>query len=280
MEKVRNSLKWVYKNLVFIGVAMFMVIYLRWFQLLDIGNFIIGLLYFFVPFVGSAFFTSIPAKNKYLQILLLFPYAVFLTLNIWYIKIAFPVVLDTTIANQSIYFLTYSEEPDEKVYYDYSVVKWKWGVIPETFHMPRIYRIKKFQYDKAMQVLNVVGVSDGREVLIFSEGKENSRYYDLGDQYRDYFYYPSSVCISFADNKHPCEILEYEIYQCELDNTACVPIPFRYIGRGGFTYMRFNESTNEIDFYIWPDDSDEFLVYSYSDHPRCYVEGCEILNAP
>jgi hypothetical protein len=143
-----------------------------------------------------------------------------------------------------------------------------------------MYNEKIFQYHKAMQVLNVVGVSDSEKVLIFSESKDGSRYYDLGDQYRDHLYYPSGICASIADKKHPCEIFEYTIYQCELDNTACLPIAFSYIGEGGEAYIRFNESTNEIDFYIWPDDGDKFLVYSYGDHPRCYVDGCEILASP
>ena len=57
-----------------------------------------------------------------------------------------------------------------------------------------------------------------------------------------------------------------------------------YIGEGDYAYMQFNETTNEIDLYVgyWDDEHTppELLIYSYGDHPHCYVEGCEILVSP
>ena len=70
------------------------------------------------------------------------------------------------------------------------------------------------------------------------------------------------------------------IYQCELDNTGCAPLPFQYTGEDEIAYLEFNEATQEYEFYVWPDIGDEILVYSFGDHPRCYAEGCEILGQP
>jgi hypothetical protein len=58
-----------------------------------------------------------------------------------------------------------------------------------------------------------------------------------------------------------------------------------YKGYGRFTDVEADESTNEIQI-IFKDDFDagkrefgeEILIYTYGDNPRCYVEGCEILE--
>jgi len=40
-----------------------------------------------------------------------------------------------------------------------------------------------------------------------------------------------------------------------------------------------NEETDEISAYNdWDDNPNRTLIFTYGEHPRCYVEGCEILE--
>jgi hypothetical protein len=42
--------------------------------------------------------------------------------------------------------------------------------------------------------------------------------------------------------------------------------------------LEANEASNEINIYIDEDANRDTLIYTYGEYPRCYVEGCEILE--
>lgn len=288
MEKARNVFNLIFQYFFLFSLIVLILIYVGWFRVAPIGtsfdNLILGLFPLSL-FIGSVALLLLFKKQRFLKTLILIPSTVFLALNILYVTIAAPKVMDTAIFNGSIYYLIHSHEPFDPVYEGFTLTKWKWGLIPEAIGMPGRYGIERLRYDKTMRVLNVVRVFDDVEVLVYSEGKEDSRFYDSGDRYGDHLYYPSvSKCIKEVEDYPPCEIYFYQIFQCGLDNTACIPIPFRYIGEGDYAYMQFNETTNEIDLYVgyWENGRTppELLIYSYGDAPRCYVDGCEILPSP
>ena len=80
------------------------------------------------------------------------------------------------------------------------------------------------------------------------------------------------------DNCGPaaCEIYTYTLYKCKLDYTACNPLPIYYTTDFEyFTYLEANEISNEINLF---DSYDDTLIFTWGEHPRCYVEGCEILE--
>jgi hypothetical protein len=45
-----------------------------------------------------------------------------------------------------------------------------------------------------------------------------------------------------------------------------------------FFVLEGNEETNEIEVYNDNKENGGTLIFAYGEHPRCYVEGCEILE--
>ena len=86
--------------------------------------------------------------------------------------------------------------------------------------------------------------------LEYTDGKQPRRY--IGNaQVGNHNYYVSEVCIKEADQYHNCAIDESNLYQCDLDNTSCEHLPFKYDGETIFdTNTVLNTATNEIDLYF------------------------------
>ena len=74
--------------------------------------------------------------------------------------------------------------------------------------------------------------------------------------------------------------MTYRLFECDLGHASCDPIPIMYTKDNvDFLVLEADETTKEINLYDELSDSDErILIFSYSEHPRCYVEGCEILE--
>ncbi len=120
-----------------------------------------------------------------------------------------------------------------------------------------------------------VNVVDGRDSLLYTYG-DNPRYYDQDSktQLKDHFYYLSMRCSEMAN--YICRLFTYSLYECSLNNIMCKQLPFRFEREYvAYLYLEPNEITNEINIY---NNASQTLIYSYSEHPSCYVEGCEILQ--
>jgi hypothetical protein len=68
-----------------------------------------------------------------------------------------------------------------------------------------------------------------------------------------------------------------------LDYTGCHPLPITYKGSGANTYsLTTNKETNEItlieESVEYSADGDDTIVFTYGESPRCFVEGCSIIN--
>ncbi|MEW5940022.1 MAG: hypothetical protein AB1750_10195, partial [Chloroflexota bacterium] len=158
---------------------------------------------------------------------------------------------------------------------------WKWGSIPITVHVPPSHYHVKLVYDEKMKLVSVVEKSwDDSESLLYTDSLPPRTFWeDL--EFEGKRYYLAYVCNPNPENKYDC-IATYTLYQCELDNTSCVPLPFQYTEQDHqveeIVMERDNTTNNvKVSFY-W--DGITTLIFSYGDHPRCYVEGCEILNTP
>jgi len=70
----------------------------------------------------------------------------------------------------------------------------------------------------------------------------------------------------------------YNLYKCD-NKFSCAKMPFQYSTNYKSIYeledaeLQVNKITNEINVFF-----KSALIFTYGEHPRCYVEGCEILE--
>jgi hypothetical protein len=114
---------------------------------------------------------------------------------------------------------------------------------------------------------------DGFERLEFTYGAQ-SRYYDYPAQLNSHLYY-----LAYNRNIEP-KLTTFWLFKCNLDNTSCVQLPIMYEGTGYLRYTKLNidEKTSEISVYIDDEIGQDTLIFTWGENPRCYVQGCEILE--
>lgn len=235
------------------------------------NNYIAGLILLFF-YGGSATFWSLTKNHTCLGVLFRLITIFFLILNGWYITVFMPRIIDAAKYNGTVYYLvSYSTWPDSP-WTIYQLTKWRGAFKYEIQAMPDRWVWKgRLFYDKKTNLVNIVTVFDDRNHLLYTDDTPPRYYEHDSRQLGNHLYYVSSQC------KY-CNTYPYTMYECELDNTSCIMLPFRYTGEGEFGYLEINEKTKEVGFYISPASGGNILAYSYGEHPRCYVEGCEILE--
>lgn len=112
---------------------------------------------------------------------------------------------------------------------------------------------------------------DGSSRLDYTLRKQ-SLFYDYPAQLKNRLYY-----LAYYRNLDPRSVT-YTLYECSLDNTSCKQLPFQYIGFGYLREITANEETGEINIIIDNEVDQDTLIFTYGENPRCYVEGCEILE--
>lgn len=70
------------------------------------------------------------------------------------------------------------------------------------------------------------------------------------------------------------------LYECRgLLNCQRIPIEYSSGDYYQSTLIKIDSRTDEVHFYIFDLLDNEFrLIFTYGEHPSCYVEGCEILE--
>lgn len=298
MDEIKNFSRWIAKRFFPISIAVFALIYILWLQLTPLvppytsipnnnlkSGFIFALFY-----IGSTGFFMLTKEDSCLQVAFLTSSVLFFSLNVWNAVSGFPSIKDTTRFNGVTYYLTYNHQSMIDTQYGGNyLAKWEGPFASELYGLRTDWAQLEFMIDENSEVVNiVVRIFDDTERLVYTDS-EPPREYTLGSaQLGDHFYYVSPQC-NIGEHRSACATLTYTLYRCKLDNTSCVLLPFQYTGEEDYGYLKINEANNEIDFLvesrfisshdksglpIYPD----ILVYSYGEHPRCYVEGCEILK--
>lgn len=74
-----------------------------------------------------------------------------------------------------------------------------------------------------------------------------------------------------------CRTYIYNLNRCNLDYKGCEPLPIQYTASYDITpSWEANETKQEISLY---DDYDnETIIFTYGERPRCYADGCELLE--
>jgi hypothetical protein len=284
MEKIKFAFKWMLRDFFTASVLIFAAVYFVWTWLAPYDNFSRQIFWILLLYVASAGLYAISKPRVWLKIIFRIPTVFFWLVNIWFIINFFPSFRDIAIHDGTIYILARAEHrfiPELDPVYDESLylTKWKWGVIPER-HELEPWKNERFNYDKQMKIMGIV--QQGRLIYLDSNPPLKFR---TGEQYGDHLYYPFSECINWAQPYiSTCNVSRHTIYQCDLDNTSCMPLPMQYIGIEYYGELKVNEATGDLDYKVQHHPGTEpmvnILVYSYSNHPRCYVEGCEILPSP
>lgn len=122
--------------------------------------------------------------------------------------------------------------------------------------------------------INVIRVSyDGDEVLEYTYGIQ-PRYYGCSPaKLNDHLYYLTyPVYIEYY------KLTIFTLYECKLDNTSCKKLPIQYTGTGRSKETVADETTGEINVFIHDKWGRDTLVFTWGENPRCYVDGCEILE--
>ena len=285
MEKIKRGFNWVLKNFLLISTIIFLALYARWFLLIPsiqllviLTSWVLINLILIIIIRRSKNRTLLKTASLIIWIFLfaitsLETFAVFLFSN--------SRVIDSGIYNRTDYLLV-AYHNDATIYAPdhHNLTKWYGLFRFETQYVDFTYGHVRLFYDEKLGIVNIVTYDEetGKEWLIFADS-DPPRYYTLrGTSSENNHFYPSVECIKWKPNT--CTAYKHMVYQCELDNTGCAPLPFQYIGKDELANLEFNEATQEYEFYIWPYIGDEFLAYSFGDHPRCHVEGCEILRQP
>ena len=119
--------------------------------------------------------------------------------------------------------------------------------------------------------INVIRVTfDGTEFLKYTYGAQ-PRYYDYPAQLNDHLYY-----LAYPEDFTYYKPTIITLYECKLDNTSCKKLPIQYTGLGRLRETKTDETTGEISVFIG--NKYKTLIFTWGENPRCYVEGCEILE--
>ena len=121
----------------------------------------------------------------------------------------------------------------------------------------------------------------GFQRLLITDGENFRGYTGLSTQSQGHEYQISDRCNKFGDRygSYHCESYTYALYQCNLEYKACKPLPIQYTNNF-YVYLDLivNDETNELELYENYGEKYEERIFTYGEHPRCYVEGCEILE--
>lgn len=135
----------------------------------------------------------------------------------------------------------------------------------------------KFIYDEKSSEVSLVDISENSERLYVTLGQPR-RYYDGYAKLEHYLYYISAICN--RNGQKYCDTWSYFLYRCELDNKLCTRLPIEYTDNDDdFVILEANEMTGDIEFYLETYfGNPKELIFTYGEHPRCFVEGCSVLE--
>lgn len=76
-----------------------------------------------------------------------------------------------------------------------------------------------------------------------------------------------------------CDKVDYVLYECSLDFTGCRSLSIKYTSYYDDYFLELGEleQTGEIALFD-ASKQPSSLIFTYGEHPRCYVEGCETLE--
>ncbi len=287
MSKVKVIIRWCVRNFFQLSILGLLIVYLWWFWVHPISKlswdintdaYLFGFVLIFLYLI-VLLLCNLVRKIALLGKMLNGVAWIVLFINILYIVLYIPQIVDIAIYNKTIYQIVVSHPFPEPMSSDYGITKW-WGLLnysenglgigTPTGHL-------QFFYDKTINKVNVLDVFLNSKVLVYTDDENNPLFYEMNTEFDGYRYYLAYQCKKWNTD---CDTLIYSVYKCEMNNTKCSPLPFHYItdyvfdmsveqeGSVHITAVYFN-----IDHYL----GNRTLIFTDGDNPHCYIKSCEIL---
>jgi hypothetical protein len=270
MKKVIAQTK-IIRTLYLITIAVFLLIYFWWLRLTPfIFEHILYLILLSIYILLVIIFWFNKNRNIWGAVLFIST-IIFFGLNTLLISIYLPWLDITGKCQEITYYISYfSPFGDERWTY-YQLTKWN-NISNYKTWIFSASGAEQFEIicDNKMKEANFVEVFPFSKKLFYTDG-EHARKYEDGTKLGNHQY-----GLSFTDYRDPI----YTILECEIDFTNCHRIPFEYKGEYGDSlgYLQADEEKSELNLYfdVQGTQPEDKLIFTYSAHPRCYVEGCEI----
>jgi len=217
-------------------------------------------------------------KNRKTSLVLFFTLLPILAASILYPILFYPVILDEAQLGSYKYYISSTIDWDDHSFQTfYKCKKWSFSCEHLTGSYSAVgWEIIVDEKNNEVSLLGYIG-------LLYTDG-ENPRSYDQpASEFKDHIYQFSDECNDFNKNKgyYSCGSYTYLLYECDMNYKSCVSLPVQYTVQdyGILLVIEGNEETDEISAYNdWDDNPNRALIFTYGEHPRCYVEGCEILE--
>jgi hypothetical protein len=283
MDKARKFGKWIVKNFFLIIVATMVIVYLRWFWLTPLvfeyyndpnAGFLVGATLFIIFFIFTTIFQLL--KNGFIKSLLL-PITILLAvINIWYIFAFFPMIENHAKCSGRNYYITWMHPFGDYQWIFDQLTIWE-GLHYESHFFGYSQGPFDIICDEERGDANIIRTRNG--VLTYSHGESSQGFDDYaGVEFDGHRYFLSFTCNNWHD--FTCSTETYTLYECNIDYKSCDSLHIAYTSE----YVEYLEldadlQSGEINLYDdHEDEPDRTLIFTYGEHPQCYVEGCEILE--
>lgn len=279
MKKLFNY----YNRLIVFLVIILVGIYLYWLITVPMefsnedeifGNFTFGLIIlsiYILLTIGVIALYKFQTLRLWVSLSLLFPLAV----NIAYLTTFYPGKLEVAEIRTDKYYAFESYDWDiHSLFSFYKCKKW-------SFECHRLYgsygiTAPKLVVDKAKNEVNLI---NSFQLLALVADGENPEYFTgFPERMGDKLYTLSYDSIeAIGCDGYSCRKFIYTLYTCNMDFTDCHPLPLQYTETQDIDpYWVADENNREISLYDEEDNGD--IIFTYGEHPRCYVDGCKILQ--
>jgi hypothetical protein len=250
--------------------------------LLDYG--INGLPSFFVFFLGCVLitlsvrrkFSSNDEPDSKLFFAILLPV---LCLNILFFTVFCPVVTDTARLGKLKYYIVEGVDDDFHSYRNFYKCK-KWSFDCQSLYSSYDSPFGSIIIDEQKGEINLLSL--GASSILYTDGEQPRFYAPTTAQFRNHKYQFSQKCNDLDNEQgfYDCGNYTFTLYECNLDYRSCDPFPVQYTT--GYYDTLFiiegDEHIGELNIYNGYPEEGGILIASYGKNPRCYVEGCEILE--
>jgi len=283
---MNRVIRWVIDNFLILVLAIYVLLYARWFLVspiddyrLDLGTFAFGIDLLIFSAVALLVW-RVSVKHKILRSIFSTTTILSLALTGLYLFSFMPELEQVASYNGNLYFLTYHREFLENGRYRPLLTKWDRKLHHTINGLGETCCTLRLTSDPLSHEVSVLEITDFFQGLAYTDS-DPPRDYERDIQIGSYRYYPSLDCASTQpDHDYICQIYTYTVYRCTLENTGCLQLPFQYSGDYAFDIeMSQDELTREINIYFWIGDYPgvETLIFTYGVNSQCHVSGCQLL---
>jgi len=287
VNKIGDPIKWIYLNFFPLIIPFFIFIYLRWYRLtpLELDDsyndpneaYMAGLV-LLGAYVLFATLDKLIRNYRLLKIIISILAFLLLGINIVHVFFFLPRITATAKCNGKSYYISNNFGTLTNFWSYDQLTVWENNLDFKSHFFGYGGTSYEIICDEAKKEVNII--IPYLEALDYTDGKSprsyihtsailNNQLYVLSE---DWFIPEACDGNGYWD----CDTFTYTLYECKTDYTSCDSLPIQYTTKyENFAYLESDEINNEINLYNTDDDT---LIFTYGEHPRCYVEGCEILK--